>query len=189
MKPLFTVNAGEVLVDREIERQFRRVNIWIPARDRGIDLLVSDSNNKKTVSLQVKFSRDYLTAHMMRGALTCRTGPCPIIASRSNFHRVWDTALISKPAWSWGSYVDRLEEGRLTSADAKGADGGTFVDWAEGHKAAQTVWNVLPANRVLDYAYYQAVQPILDRQLGIAGLRLARVLNEAYESSVCPRPR
>jgi hypothetical protein len=82
-----------------------------------------------------------------------------------------------------------LEEGWLKSTEATGADGGSFVDWAEGtHKAAQTVWNLLPANHVLDDAYYQAVQPILDKQLGLAGLRLGRFLNDAYDSAVCPRP-
>ena len=64
MKPLFTIHAGEFLVDCEIERKFRRVNVWIPAKDTGVDLLVSDKNNKTTISLQVKFSRDYLATHM-----------------------------------------------------------------------------------------------------------------------------
>jgi hypothetical protein len=60
VKPLFTVHAGEFLVGCEIEQQFRNVNVWIPAKDTGIDLLVSDKMNKKTVSLQIKLSRDYL---------------------------------------------------------------------------------------------------------------------------------
>lgn len=64
MKPLFTVHAGEFLVDCEIERKFRLVNVWVPAKDTGVDLLVSSHNNKRTVSLQVKFSRDYLATHM-----------------------------------------------------------------------------------------------------------------------------
>jgi hypothetical protein len=64
MKPLFTIHAGELLVGHEIERQFRRVNVWVPAKDTGVDLLVSDNNNKTAVSLQVKFSRDYLATHM-----------------------------------------------------------------------------------------------------------------------------
>ena len=64
MKPLFTIHAGEFLVDCEIERKFRRVNVWIPAKDSGIDLLISNHNNTKTVSLQVKFSRDYLFTNM-----------------------------------------------------------------------------------------------------------------------------
>jgi len=64
VKPLFTVHAGEFLVAHEIESKFPRVNVWIPAKDTGVDLLVSDKNNKTTVSLQVKFSRDYLVTHV-----------------------------------------------------------------------------------------------------------------------------
>jgi hypothetical protein len=64
MKPLFTVHAGEFLVDCEIERKFPRLNVWIPAKDTGIDLLISNNDNSKTVSLQVKFSRDYLVTNM-----------------------------------------------------------------------------------------------------------------------------
>jgi len=32
------------------------------------------------------------------------------------------------------------------------------------------------------------VLPILDRQLGVAGLRLARFINDAYASDRCPVP-
>lgn len=60
MKPLFTVHGGEYIVGSHIEKHFKRVNVWIPSRDTGIDLLVSDHRNRRTVSLQVKFSRDYL---------------------------------------------------------------------------------------------------------------------------------
>jgi hypothetical protein len=70
LKPLFTIHAGEFLVDCEIERKFRRVNVWIPAKDTGIDLLVSNNDNSKTVSLQVKFSRDYLVTHLKRGRVS-----------------------------------------------------------------------------------------------------------------------
>jgi hypothetical protein len=69
MKPLFTVHAGEFLVDCEIERKLRPVNVWIPAKDTGIDLLVSNNDNTTTVSLQVKFSRDYLVTHLKDAAL------------------------------------------------------------------------------------------------------------------------
>ena len=61
LKPLFTVHEGEFLVGDFIGRKFRDVDVWVPAKDRGIDLLVTDSNCKKAVSFQVKFSRDYLT--------------------------------------------------------------------------------------------------------------------------------
>ena len=64
----------------------------------------------------------------------------------------WDSNLITKTVWAWGSYVDRLEAG-----------------WLKSQEAAQP-----------------EVLPILDRQLGVAGLRLARFLNDAYGSKQCP---
>ncbi len=64
MKPLFTIHAGEYLVGARLEQQFKRINVWIPLRDSGIDLLVSDRRNRKSVSLQVKFSKDFLVTHM-----------------------------------------------------------------------------------------------------------------------------
>ena len=109
----------------------------------------------------------------------------------SNFHAAWDSDLIHATVFAWGAYVDRLEQGWLKGPEAQmgGIDGGTPAAWAvETHGAAQTVWNLLPANHVLDDDYYQKVLPTLDRQLGIAGLRLARFLNEAYASNACPVP-
>jgi len=59
MKPLFTVHAGEYLVGEYIERNFSRWNVWLPSKDTGVDFLVTDTRNRKAVSLQVKFSKDY----------------------------------------------------------------------------------------------------------------------------------
>ena len=64
MTPLFTIHAGEFVVGDYLERTFRRVNLWVPSRDTGTDLLVTDSKNQRTISLQVKFSRDFLATHM-----------------------------------------------------------------------------------------------------------------------------
>ena len=59
MRPIFTVHAGEFLVGQFIEKNFRSLIVWIPAKDTGIDLLVTNKTNSKAVSLQVKLSRDY----------------------------------------------------------------------------------------------------------------------------------
>ena len=59
MKPFFTVHAGEYLVGNYIEKQYPDVNLWIPSKDTGIDLLVTNSDNTRAVSLQVKFSKDF----------------------------------------------------------------------------------------------------------------------------------
>ena len=90
-----------------------------------------------------------------------------------------------------GAYVDRLEQGWLKGQDAlvPGLDGGTAADWAnETHQAARTVWGLLPADNVLGDTYLRDAQPILDRQLGVAGLRLARFLNDTSAPSGCPAP-
>ena len=59
MRPIFTVHAGEYLVGSYIEAKFKDLNVWIPTKDTGIDLLVTDAKNRKAVSLQVKFSKDF----------------------------------------------------------------------------------------------------------------------------------
>lgn len=59
MRPIFTVHAGEYLVGSHIEEKLKGLNVWIPAKDTGIDLLITDSKNENTISLQVKFSKDF----------------------------------------------------------------------------------------------------------------------------------
>ncbi|WFU80317.1 S1/P1 nuclease [Bradyrhizobium sp. CIAT3101] len=115
------------------------------------------------------------------------TGTCHPTHNHSNFHAAWDTGLIMKTVWDWGAYVDRLEDGWLQSEEAKALAIGTPTDWIlETHVAAQSVWNAVPDNKVLDDNYYNEVLPVLDRQLGKAGIRLAAFLNNAYASNACP---
>lgn len=74
MKTLFTVHAGEFLVGSEIEKRIPGANVWVPSKDKGIDLLVTNSNNTKLSSIQVKFSKDFLETHMKdfpKGLLAC----------------------------------------------------------------------------------------------------------------------
>jgi hypothetical protein len=121
----------------------------------------------------------------MKG-LVC-TGSCVPPTDFAKFHEVWDSVLIQKTVFAWGSYVERLENGWLKSPDAVGAEAGTPISWAlEAHKAAQMVWAAKPANNILRDSYYQTVLPTLDRQLAVGGLRLARFLNEAFAPQSCP---
>lgn len=64
MRTYFTIHAGEYLVGNFIENKFKKLNVWIPSKDTGVDLLVTNKQNTKCVSLQVKFSRDFLVTHM-----------------------------------------------------------------------------------------------------------------------------
>jgi hypothetical protein len=75
MTPLFTIHAGEYLVGTYIESHFRnRLNVWIPSKDTGIDLLVTDRQNRRTASLQVKFGKDFLPGkgvHLQNSLRVC----------------------------------------------------------------------------------------------------------------------
>ena len=60
MRPIFTIHAGEYLVGSEIEEKYPTLRVWVPSKDTGIDLLVTSTDCKKPISLQVKFSKDFL---------------------------------------------------------------------------------------------------------------------------------
>jgi hypothetical protein len=64
MRSIFTVHAGEFIVGEHLERTYEGLNVWVPAKDTGVDLLVTNSTNSKGVSCQVKFSRDFPTTDM-----------------------------------------------------------------------------------------------------------------------------
>ena len=62
MRPIFTVHAGEYLVAQYIEQLFANdygIRVWIPSKDDGVDLLLTSKNRKKTLGVQIKFSKDY----------------------------------------------------------------------------------------------------------------------------------
>jgi hypothetical protein len=91
VKSLFTIHAGEFVLGDIIGRKSRHVNLWVPARDTGIDLLITDSRNQKTVSLQVKSSRDYPPKHLsiaLQQSLACGSWTIPrqkLAASRADY--------------------------------------------------------------------------------------------------------
>jgi hypothetical protein len=64
MQQIFNIHAGEYLVGSYIEENFKDYNVWVPSKDTGVDLLVTNSKNNKAVSLQVKYSKDYVITHM-----------------------------------------------------------------------------------------------------------------------------
>jgi len=114
-------------------------------------------------------------------------GKCPGCAPNprpDNLHSVWDSGLITTAYWNWGAYVVRLEAGFLASPEAKGADAGTVEEWMlASHRTAGELWPWLPEDRVIGEEYFRKAMPVIDRQLGLAGLRMARFLNETLPAS------
>jgi hypothetical protein len=113
-----------------------------------------------------------------------RAGRCPKCTStpmQTNLHSVWDTLLITNTTYNWGAYVTRLEEGWLASAQTQGLDAGTVEDWAlESHKVGSEIWTWTPEDHVINDDYYRKALPVVDRQLSLGGLRLARFLNDVF---------
>jgi hypothetical protein len=64
MKALFTIHAGEYLVGSQLEKHFKSFDVWLPSKDTGIDLLLTNPRKPKRVGIQVKFSKDFLPADM-----------------------------------------------------------------------------------------------------------------------------
>jgi hypothetical protein len=47
---MFTLHAGEFLVGQYIEGNFKDKSVWMPTKDVGVDLLVTNAANTKTLS-------------------------------------------------------------------------------------------------------------------------------------------
>nr|WP_255626599.1 S1/P1 nuclease [Phyllobacterium sp. KW56] len=104
-----------------------------------------------------------------------------------SFHKLWDETLIEAHTFSWGAYADELETSVMP-----GLSPDTRLDhisnWTEEcHKAGQQAYALLPtpvdgsSRLVIDQTYQQRVQPLLDRELTLAALRLAAVLNQILD--------
>jgi hypothetical protein len=110
---------------------------------------------------------------------------------KQKFHEVWDTTLISSRVWSFGAYVDLLylASGWMNSAEAKNVDvSGNVESWVnETHALAREIWtdDILGTPPSISQNYYNTVKPKLDRQLGTAGLRLAKYLDAAFAPGTC----
>lgn len=109
---------------------------------------------------------------------------------KGSFHALWDDTLIGDHVYSWGAYVDELENSVVPTLlpVSLGTSPTTYAyidDWVrECSVVGKKVYGLLPAGAVspvpLDSKFQKDAQPILDRQLAVGGLRLAAVLNSAF---------
>jgi nuclease S1 len=99
-----------------------------------------------------------------------------------SLHLVWDVGLIEKHTYDWGDYADHLQRDWLAGRDVAQLARGEPTDWAwEAHQAAIDVAYALPEDLNLGDSYFQHSSITVDRQLALAGVRLARLLNEALK--------
>jgi hypothetical protein len=102
----------------------------------------------------------------------------------TNLHKVWDGELIDSSGPDQERSFERLRR-RMDSSDVRALERGSVVDWAmEGHRLAAEHAYRLPADGQLGRAYLEANRPIVDGALIAGGVRLAKVLNEAFHSAL-----
>jgi hypothetical protein len=104
------------------------------------------------------------------GSLHCGKYPC-------NLHFAWDTGLIEHVGISEKRYVARLNE-LIASRKLTVQAGGTPAEWAnESFLLAKKVW--LDDGGAVDEPYFENNIGIVNRRLALAGIRLAREINQA----------
>jgi hypothetical protein len=92
-----------------------------------------------------------------------------------NLHSVWDTQLIDHTGLREHLYARELE--KLIAADHLKAGPDDPVAWANESLQLARQARVQPQANI-DQDYYLRERPVVDRQLALAGLRLARLLNQ-----------
>lgn len=105
------------------------------------------------------------------GSPDCGGRPC-------NLHWVWDIGLIEhaqRPEASYALYLEQL----IVRRNLRSRTSGSAPEWAnESFHLAHDVW--LEDGGRVDEAYYRKNIEIVNERLALAGLRLARLLNEAF---------
>jgi hypothetical protein len=112
----------------------------------------------------------------------------PDSSKRWTLHAVWDKGIIDQTGRSQAAYVKLLEDW-IDTQDAGAIAGGTVVDWVNashtdaGTHAYRTASGTKPfpaRGGRIGAGYCAANRPVVDRQLAIAAVRLAKVFNDAF---------
>jgi hypothetical protein len=95
---------------------------------------------------------------------------------KCNLHGVWDSELIEHSRLNREEYVQH-EEAMITADQLGRLDDGAAEQWAnESLKLAQAAW--VQDGAELDERYYERQIRVVNRQMALAGVRLARLLND-----------
>jgi len=93
-----------------------------------------------------------------------------------NLHSVWDSSLIQQAGMSRDDYVQHEEE-LIKAEQLETVAEGNPEQWAnESAKLGQAAW--VSDGTDLDERYYKQQIKVVDRQMAVGGLRLAKLLND-----------
>jgi len=97
---------------------------------------------------------------------------------KTNLHRLWDTNLIDNYKMSFTEWSNHLEN----KLGKNGVDQKTISEWTfESHWYARDIYKNTPSNSYLSYDYVYKYNPILEKRLYFAGVRLGNLINQIFE--------
>ncbi len=107
--------------------------------------------------------------------------PVKLMGAETTLHSVWDSGLVDRlhPGWfytEWGHQLDRLSEKEIKEITA-----GTPSEWF--HRTAvetRVIYDKGVKGANLQRDYIDDMQPMAERQLQLAGYRLAHILNDIF---------
>lgn len=95
----------------------------------------------------------------------------------TNLHSLWDSGLIDNTKYSYTEFAQVLDV--KNKEEIKQIQSGTLEDWFyDSHQIANQLYDSVETGKNYSYDYQEKYNPILERQLLYAGLRLAKILNE-----------
>ena len=97
----------------------------------------------------------------------------------TNLHKVWDSEMINKYGMSYSELVKNVDY--LTKKEVNRIQEGSIIDWVnETQTLTKQVYNSAKEGDNLRYRYSYEYFGIVRSQLQIAGIRLAKVLNDIF---------
>ena len=96
------------------------------------------------------------------------------------YHSVWDEIMIEDVHhWNYMEYEHQL--GNLSRKEVKEIQKGSIVDWGEqAARDCHIIYEWAKAGDELGKDFYLKARPLADRQIQLAGYRLAKILNEIF---------
>lgn len=167
----------DCVVDRILENQARLANRSLGRADRATALrflvhFVGDVH-QPFHAIGIERGGNGIPVSIF-GSPTCGRGGSDRFSC--NLHGLWDSELIGHRRLRDGAYAAELER-QIASRRLRAS--GTPVEWAmESHALARAA--LLPAGAEAGEAYFRAHIAQIDDRLAIGGLRLARILNDAF---------
>jgi hypothetical protein len=100
--------------------------------------------------------------------------------AKTNLHSLWDTKLVDFQQYSFTEYATAINTKSLAQVNAWQQS--SLEDWFyESHVLSDKVYDLSPADSKQGYKYNYLFKDDLDAQLLKGGVRLAKMLNEAFK--------